>query len=166
MQNINRVIPPHKLKLIKIDVYSEPGDCLYAAIIKGANSDFSVNDLRNHVARVITLDKDLYDDLITEWIDFKVIEKNTNITPHDAAFRIQHLKEWGTSTIIHILANSLNLKISVVTSINDKYFVEQFPSDFKKKQYLNNPKQIYLYANGYHFDLLEEHPFGNIILFF
>ena len=135
------------------------GDCLYHAFIKGLDIDISPQDLRNYVAHKIQTDKDLYDDLVMEWLDFGVIRNITRITPEIAANRLRTTKEWATSTVIHILALAFNVRVIVFQKINGKFYPEVFPSVWKvteemKKDIGPKYKDIYLYRRGYHFELL------------
>ena len=142
-----------------VPVQSVPGDCLYAAIIKGARLTCSVGDLRTSVCHVLRENHDLYDDTISELLDFGVI--SNRITQDELIYRTLFKHEWGTSTTIHILASILRLSISVVTFINGKLFVETFPSEFKQTLFSNRENgkiaTLYLYyTNNSHFELLEQ----------
>ena len=138
------------------------GDCLYHAFIKGLGIDgLTPIQLREFVGKKLMSDKDLYDDLVTEWIDFGVIKNASDVTPEMAAHHICNTKEWATSTVIHILAVAFNVRIVVFEKINGQFYSEMFPSEWKPKGSKTIPyKDIYLFRRGYHFELLE--PIDNI----
>jgi OTU-like cysteine protease len=147
---------------MKIIPVPADGDCLYHAFIKGLGIDsLTPLFLRDFVANRILNDKDLYDDLIREWMDFKVVSSVDTITPEIAANHIRNSKEWATSTVIHILSIAFNVRIIVFQKINGQFYSEIFPSEWKEtcpKKKLKKQKQqhkdIYLYRRGYHFELL------------
>lgn len=133
------------------------GDCLYHAFIKGLSiPGLTPQQLRDFVADKILHDKDLYDDLVREWIDFNVIPDVQRITPQMAADRIRKTKEWATSTVIHILAVAFNVRIVVFQRINEQFYSEIFPSEWKRDiTSKRRPyKDVYLFRRGYHFELL------------
>lgn len=144
------------------------GDCFYHAFILGLNNlgkyqdKFSATpqDLRNYVATIIENDKDLYDDLIIEWMDFKVISSKQEMTPKLAADRVRLTKEWATSTVIHILAEAFNVQVIVLQKISNRFYSESFPSQLKKTgvskvtQQHSQQQCIYLLREGSHFELL------------
>jgi len=144
---------------IDMRVVSVPadGDCLYHAFIKGLNlHDLSPKQLRDFVADKILSDKDLYEDIVTEWVDFKVIPSRQHASPETVANRIRNTKEWATSTVIHILAHAFNVRVIVFQKINGQFYSEVFPSEWKgkhaeRKDYFHD---IYLYRKGCHFELL------------
>jgi hypothetical protein len=172
---------------LNVDVIKMPGDgdCLYHAFIRGANlsGKASPNDLRLHVADKIRTVEDLYDDLLREWIDFGIIRKDGDgfrfvttgeqVTPETAAYHIVHTKDWATSTVIHILASSMNLDVYVTQLINGQQYTETFPSPWKNRMEpqrhrgkarerggrgklgdRGNRGKLYLYRTQHHFDLL------------
>lgn len=137
------------------------GDCLYHAFIKGLDiPGLTPQQLRDFVADKILNEKDLYDDLVTEWVDFNVINDIANITPQIAAHHLRTTKEWATSTVIHILATAFNVRIVVYQKINGEFFPEIFPSQWKTEDEKREPerakpyKDIHLLRRGYHFELL------------
>ena len=77
---------------VDMKVISVPadGDCLYHAFIQGLVKDglftqITPSQLRSYVADKILNDKSLYDDLVREWVDFKVIPDAKYMTPELAA---------------------------------------------------------------------------------
>lgn len=138
------------------------GDCLYHAFIKGIGiPGLEPQQLRDFVANKILAEKDLYEDLVTEWADFNVIQTVESIDQETAANHLRTSKEWATSTVIHILATAFNVRVIVFQKINDKFFSETFPSEWKienndpEKNPMTKPyKDIYLIRRGYHFELL------------
>lgn len=158
---------------MKIIPVPADGDCLYHAFIKGLGiKTLLPQHLRDFVASKILSDKDLYDDIVREWIDFNVIPNAQNITPEKVANHIRNTKEWATSTVIHILAVAFNVRITVFQKINGQFYPEIFPSEWKQHHdekwktvgKLKNRgnkwkkdayyKDIYLLRRGYHFELL------------
>ena len=141
------------------------GDCLYHAFIKGINLSISPQQLRGYVADKILNNKDLYDDLVTELVDFGRIKNVDLVTPEKLSNVIRHTKEWATSTVIHILAVAFNVRILVLQKINGRFFSEEFTSAWKipsgHKIGKTQAKSIYLYRRGYHFELLQPLGFVN-----
>jgi hypothetical protein len=152
------------------------GDCYYHAFIKGLLMDDERMQrmcggltpllLRRHVAQQIVADKDLYDDMMREWIDFDIIShKDIDLTnggwcsPEVAANHIVNSKEWATSTVIHILAVAFNVRVVVYQKINGQYYPEVFPSAWKRKSETEETpkhlKTVYLLRRGPHFELLK-----------
>ena len=145
---------------MKIIPVPSDGDCLYHAFIKGLGiPGLSPQNLRDFVANKITFDKDLYDDLIREWLDFGVISDSAHMTPETAAQHISNSKEWATSTVIHILADAFKVRTIVFQKINGTFYSEVFPSEWKRKSTENKTferfyKDIYLLRDANHFELL------------
>lgn len=144
---------------LKIIPVPADGDCLYHSVIQGlkyhgTKMDISPKMLRCHVASVILKDPDLYDDLVTEWVDFGVIYNTKNITPQIVADRIINTHEWATSTVIHILAFSFNVKIVILEKIKNKLYPQEFPSVWKNFPETDRKITIFIHKTGKHFELL------------
>lgn len=140
------------------------GDCFYHAVVAGLRrSSITIERLRQYVARNIASQSDLFQDLVTEFLDFGIAQRTSDkvtfvdsgqqVTAARAAARIQN-GEWATSTAIHILASGLKVQICVVQEINGKLYTERFPSEWKKPL-PQAKRKIYLYKTSQHFDLLE-----------
>lgn len=134
------------------------GDCLYHAVIKGANLNTLPAELRAKVSDAIKNDKDLFEDLVKNWVSYQLISKESSITPSEAAKRII-LGEWAVSTEIHVLAIMYNLEIHVVQKINNDAHVQRFPYDKETfpwvKTTIKPQKRIFILNEGKHYDLLE-----------
>lgn len=151
------------MKFTRIQVPLD-GNCFFHSFILGMkvfDPDFrlTVTDLRYLVAKVIKLTPELYEDLITEWLDFQriTLESKSKMTPEIAGNIIYETNEWTTSTMIHILAVVFNVKIIIHEKINGKFFSESFPSAWKKKvgnESNNSDKEINILKEYNHFDYL------------
>ena len=143
------------LKRIRID---GDGDCLFNSIIKGLPDNLALTPrmLRKIVADKILVNQDFYNDILIEFRDFKVVSRN--LTKYEIANLIVNTNEWGTSTMINILALHFKVNINVFEVIDNKGYIEKFPSPWKldKKNEIWHPRfiDINLYRTRYHFELL------------
>lgn len=126
------------------------GDCFYHSVINGTGLKTTPQELKVKVAEYLSRYPDMHDDLLIEWLDFKVIPKRVSI--EDTIKLLQ--KEWATSTIIHIVSLILELDIVVFEKINNKYYKEEFPSRFKNNKNFKSRGKIYILKTRNHFDLL------------
>lgn len=130
------------------------GDCFFHAFIQGSKLNTTPAHVRDLVSDYIKNDKDLLDDLITEWRDFGVIGKNQTISPKNASTKIRN-GEWATSTMIHVVCMIFNVKIIVFENVNGSLRSQIFPSIWKPSV-PDNPfrPEIFVLRRRNHFDLL------------
>ncbi len=177
---MSKIATNTKFRLLKVP---GDGDCFYHAFLVGLqragclkDMDLQASQLRAYVAKKIELDLDLFDDLVSEWLDFGVISRskhgvlhftddNERVTANRAATRIRH-GDWATSTVIHILATAFRVEVFIVEYISGKQYVQSFPSAWKQDLgpkdvtpcATSSPRAcIHLLKSPHHFDLLESH---------
>lgn len=112
-----------------VPIESITGDCLYAAIIKGADLSCNVGTLREITSEVLKTNDELYDDLYREMKDYSLVDSDT--TKEKILDDIVNDHSWGTSTIIHILSSLLKINVNVITYINNVEYIESFPSEYR-----------------------------------
>lgn len=131
------------------------GDCFYHAFIRGLGLNTSPSQLRNYVAEQLEASDKLYQDLIDEWKDLGVRDAS-KLSKGEVLYRIRYRHEWATATIIHILADAFNVKVTVYKKVKDRYYPQVFPYgwtyDPSKRKFA---RDIYIYNEGGHFDLLQ-----------
>lgn len=128
------------------------GNCFYHAFIKGTGLKTTLKDLRAVVAKKIFNDPDLYDDLVTEWIDHKVINDKKQMNPLAAATRILTTNDWATSTIVHVVALEYKTRITVVQKTGNSLVCQDFPARYKLDKQRRFRKRVYI-----KFDQSREH---------
>jgi hypothetical protein len=157
-----------KRKQVMSIIKSQPdGDCFYHSVINGLKHNHHDNltprDIKLKVAEYIKNDPSLHQDLLIEWRDFGVIDKNKQLLLDETLHIITNTNEWAVSTIIHIVSLIFQIQIVVHTEINSKFHSESFPSFWKEKTDVNSeggfvkfiPKQrIHILKKGNHYDLI------------
>lgn len=149
--------PP--MDVVKI---SSDGNCCFNAILCGIQSDYTPQNVRSIISLVMEHDPFYFRLVRDDLIDLGMADNTLTLV--ELKHRILRKREWGTGTMIHILAQFFDIIVLVHGFTNNTWVTQRFPLSYCEQHKppfnvtsmgVNITKQIiHLLATNSHFDLL------------